>query len=92
MDWGHFGLMGYGWWLWLNQTRLASNLSMPSAFSVLQDPHAEARITLTNAQNEFTYLAFSNHVGAMIDNWSRSNAITSMCGKYQFEHAWVWSV
>ena len=81
MDWIHFGLMGYGWWLWLNQTQLTSNLSAQPAFSVLQDSRADARFTLTNANNEFTYLAFSRNVGAMMDNWKLSNGITSLCSK-----------
>ena len=73
--------MWYGWYLWLNQVNLATNLSMPQNFSILEKYDQPARFTAPNPRNEYEFLVFKTYVISMMDNMYISNAVSSMCSK-----------
>ena len=83
IDWLHFVLMWLGWYCWLVQMRLLSNLVMPTYFVIINSPtaNAAARLFLTKPKGEHDYLVFHDALKSMINNIGTYNTVTSLCGK-----------
>ena len=80
----HFLVMWWAWWLWLSQNYMAANLqsTFPSKFSILKTPTDDtiARRFLTDAEEEFKFLEFSQNVNAMAGNLAMYNVLVSTNG------------
>ena len=86
VDWLHFALMWLGWYCWMVQIGLSSNLVMPNYFVIMQFPtaNAAARLFLTKPKGEHDYLVFRDALKTMINNMRTYNTVTSLCGESLF--------
>ena len=80
LDWGHWALMAYAWWMWYaNVTEVAGFTMMTQPdYWVLANPIANARMFLTNATTEANFLRLHQAVtGYLFGAAETYNALVS---------------